>query len=105
MAVYYRCCRSVGFGPGRTYLFPATVGRQGAVGCAAQGCPVVAEIPCWVHLVLEGDMDTAGRLCLGTASVAWSPNNFAYLEDEKLSCLHFGPGLLQPGDRAHVHAS
>lgn len=35
---------------------------------------------------------------------AGSPVALAHLEDEKLGRLHFGPGLLQPGDRAHVHA-
>lgn len=28
-----------------------------------------------------------------------------YLQNEELGCFHFGPSLLQPGDRAHVHAS
>lgn len=28
----------------------------------------------------------------------------AYLQNEELGCFHFGPSLLQPGDRTHVHA-
>lgn len=48
-----------------TYLLPAAVGGQGAVGCPTQGCPIVAEIPCWVHLVLEGDREVFGQLCPG----------------------------------------
>lgn len=42
-------------GQALTYLLPAAVGGQRAVGCSAQGSPVVVEIPCWVHLVLQGD--------------------------------------------------
>lgn len=45
-----------------------------------------------------------GSCIPGSASSSRQPGSLAYLKDEKLGCLHFGPGLLQPGDRAHVHA-
>lgn len=35
------------------------------MGCPTQGCSIVAEIPCWVHLVLEGDREAFGQLCPG----------------------------------------
>ena len=81
------------------------MGSQGAVGCPSQGCSIVAEVACWVHLVLQEDREAFGQLCPGDAGGPQQPSSLAYLEDEKLSCLHFGPSLLQPGDRAHVHAS
>lgn len=89
------------------HLLLAAVCSFRPLGGTTERRAVVAEITGWIHLMLnEITQRRRHQSQVQMSACKHKPESLhSYLQDFKLVSVDFAPGLLQSGDRVHVHPS